>query len=694
MLNFGNKEFRNLEEQVEKNKADIEDYLAREKVLADFGITIVGQVATEADLDGIDLGENYGYCYIVGTDPDTYEYYIWTRATTEVSTAHFVNIGTLSIVGPQGPAGATPVFDSASASSLSAGSLPTATITEGTLLNHYTLHFGIPKGEKGDTGATGSTGATGPQGPKGDVGPQGPQGEVGPTSPAYHIVGIADTVADLPSPLTLKDLTAAYLVIDATLDDYDLYCQVGTSIETAEWKFIGHMTQTNNWWEKTDEGILVPDESVSSVAINNLTVNTALTTNTIKSTSSLAINGVKGININTSGYGVSTDAIYNSGYLSTTSATVGSSMTVGGTLSLGSTGISFQSGTYSSITPYLNGLKIEGNAGGTKAPITLDASYVTLTSGIPLKVDEIGSITGKSLVRFDSTNSASLFGSSETKAVIMGNTDRPYYSTDGTVASASEIALKSDLDSIDITPATLTTDGTSNLCLNLVSPKGSKTLQIEAASSTVWQIFNNASTLRITSNYLSFNTIYTETSKLHVDTIQGKTYVMDMLKIDSTNITVGNTSRQLMLQGNTTRPYYNSTSKQLALMSDIPTVSSLYRHYINLKITTSQGYIFTGNFVIDSYKDGEVTDLQAFSEISHGVNGVYTPSYMSPVNDNYPISTASRYVIMSIMLDIDNEKIEGTCYNKSNDAYGKLSDYFSASSISGYTVTDTVTEVC
>lgn len=81
----------------------------------------------------------------------------------------------------------------ATANSLEAGQVPSATLTE--VEGHYNITFNIPKGEqgekgeKGDTGEQGpqgergATGATGAKGDKGDIGPQGPQGPTGATGP-------------------------------------------------------------------------------------------------------------------------------------------------------------------------------------------------------------------------------------------------------------------------------------------------------------------------------------------------------------------------------------------------------------------------------------------------------------------------------------------------------------------------------
>lgn len=53
MLKYGNKEFRNLQEQVKKNMDDIEGIIKGSAVLSEFGIKVVGTVASVADLPTI-----------------------------------------------------------------------------------------------------------------------------------------------------------------------------------------------------------------------------------------------------------------------------------------------------------------------------------------------------------------------------------------------------------------------------------------------------------------------------------------------------------------------------------------------------------------------------------------------------------------------------------------------------------------
>ena len=99
MITIDKVTYRNLQEQVQKNKSDIAAWTNIQFTLNNMGITVLGRVATEAD---IPVGTyNYGDAYLVGaTEP--YDIYIFTRDDADGS---FVNMGPLAIVGPQGPAG-------------------------------------------------------------------------------------------------------------------------------------------------------------------------------------------------------------------------------------------------------------------------------------------------------------------------------------------------------------------------------------------------------------------------------------------------------------------------------------------------------------------------------------------------------------------------------------------------------------
>ena len=137
MIKIGDKEYRNLQEQVEKNKNDILFILQEEGVLNEFGIKVIGQEESLDDLPSVaDYKEEhtdwaYGDAYAIGTEAP-FELYVLTRANGTHPSDYWFNIGEFPMPGPQGEQG--------------------------------------EQGIQGETGATGSTGATGAQGPQGPRG--------------------------------------------------------------------------------------------------------------------------------------------------------------------------------------------------------------------------------------------------------------------------------------------------------------------------------------------------------------------------------------------------------------------------------------------------------------------------------------------------------------------------------------------
>ena len=89
---------RNLQEQVQKNKEDIQRHYEIERVLADWGIRVIGQM----EVWEIPTGSfEYGDAYAVGPDGGPFVFYIYTRGNPD----YWFDYGSISIVGPQGPAG-------------------------------------------------------------------------------------------------------------------------------------------------------------------------------------------------------------------------------------------------------------------------------------------------------------------------------------------------------------------------------------------------------------------------------------------------------------------------------------------------------------------------------------------------------------------------------------------------------------
>ena len=112
MLKFGNKEFRNLQEQVFKNMSDIANLKSSGLILDEFGIKVVGQessvsnMPTVADYKLSNPEWAYGDAYAIGTEPP-YTLYILTREDANHTDDYWFNIGRFPEPGPQGPKGET-----------------------------------------------------------------------------------------------------------------------------------------------------------------------------------------------------------------------------------------------------------------------------------------------------------------------------------------------------------------------------------------------------------------------------------------------------------------------------------------------------------------------------------------------------------------------------------------------------------
>ena len=176
MLKFGNKEFRNLQEQVLKNMLDIKDIMQGATVLAEFGIKIIGQVDTAEELpDPATYEGEFGDAYIVGTE-EPYEYYIFTRAFEGQDEPSWFDLGIFPVPGPQGETGpqgpqgpqgqtgnpgspgASAGFGtvSATAQTLVPGSSATASVVASGPDNakNFAFTFGIPQGGAGSGDVT------------------------------------------------------------------------------------------------------------------------------------------------------------------------------------------------------------------------------------------------------------------------------------------------------------------------------------------------------------------------------------------------------------------------------------------------------------------------------------------------------------------------------------------------------------
>ena len=236
MLKYGNKEFRNLEEQVGKNAQDIQDFKDGNQTIAEFGITVVGIVETASQLPA--QGQNYGDAYLVGYSAP-YDMRVWTRDVAN-STAKWVDLGQFPLAGPKGDTG--PIGSVITSGRGAPVSVPSSVndyyidrdtgnwyivrkTSSGALLWEESFTLKGEKGDRGERGLQGLKGDKGDIGPVGPIGQTGPKGDKGDTGSSFTIVAKVASTDNLPSPSAVKSYEA-YIVGNDT-DGWDTYVVVG-----------------------------------------------------------------------------------------------------------------------------------------------------------------------------------------------------------------------------------------------------------------------------------------------------------------------------------------------------------------------------------------------------------------------------------------------------------------------------------
>lgn len=209
MITIDGKTYRNLEEQVQKNKEDIYYIITQQGALNEFGIKVVGEVESIEQLPSVEAYKTsnpnweYGDTMAVGSVAPR-ELYTLTRAGLTHDADYWMDLGEFPLAGPQGLQG--PKGDKGD-----------------TGLKGETGAAG-PQGIQGPTGAAGPTGATGPEGPTGPQGIQGPKGDPGDS---FKIIGTLTSTSELPTP-TEGIRSNAYLIPDSEGDNH-LWVITGTT---------------------------------------------------------------------------------------------------------------------------------------------------------------------------------------------------------------------------------------------------------------------------------------------------------------------------------------------------------------------------------------------------------------------------------------------------------------------------------
>ena len=253
MISINGKELRNLEEQVLKNKEDIANHYNMDRVLADFGIRIIGTLPSAADLP-MPFNGQYGDAFAVG-DTAPYDFYIWTRADINAGHAddYWFYLGSLAIVGPKGDRGETGATGETGQRGSIWMSAPRNPDTVGGYLlgdqwlnttngNVYTVkeYDGVLAWTS--TGnIRGPQGAQGPQGQKGETGEQGPVGPKGAKGDGAEIVQIVGTITDVDQLPDVNETLQSHAYLQEVGDTWHLWVIVGQP-GTYQWVDTGSMT--------------------------------------------------------------------------------------------------------------------------------------------------------------------------------------------------------------------------------------------------------------------------------------------------------------------------------------------------------------------------------------------------------------------------------------------------------------------
>lgn len=228
MLKFGNREWRNLEEQVQF----LTEALRTGKLIDELGIKVLGVYPNlQTAIQAVPGPYYYGDAFEVGTTKP-YQLYIYTRINGSEKMGEWIDFGPFPAPGPKGDKGdkgdaGTPGRD-----------------------GERGLQ-GLP-GPQGIQGLKGDTGATGP------IGPQGSKGDKGDIGPAFNVQATIASSDLLPTPTkALKDIGAAYLIPHTTAGETHDHIWViqGTEESNYMWVDIGPSGVQGQQGPKGNDGL-------------------------------------------------------------------------------------------------------------------------------------------------------------------------------------------------------------------------------------------------------------------------------------------------------------------------------------------------------------------------------------------------------------------------------------------------------
>lgn len=246
MLTINNKEYRNLVEQVLKNKEDIAKHYDADRVLEDYGIKVVGQVDFVEQLPSAALYTGaYGDAYLVGVSAP-YVFYIFTRPFVGETENQWFNLGELAIqgpegpqgpVGPQGPRGENTRWYIGQSDPYGQGYNDGDCYLNSKTGVVFIFENNVWTSQGSIKGATGAQGPKGDKGDKGDPGEQGIQGEAGVPGDAVRIVGILSSTDMLPDPTTV-DRDTAYVIQETSGNFLYFITGLGTEDNPLIWNRV------------------------------------------------------------------------------------------------------------------------------------------------------------------------------------------------------------------------------------------------------------------------------------------------------------------------------------------------------------------------------------------------------------------------------------------------------------------------
>ena len=225
---------RNLQEQVEANKNEIQDILKQQNVLNQFGIKVIGKTDDASKLpSAITYKGEYGDAFAVGTKAP-YDLYIFTRPFQDQIVNQWFNIGAFPVqgpkgdkgdVGPQGPQGIQGKgwlngFGEPDAKIGIVGDIYYDNGSANTYVKNAQGTWVLSGNLRGATGAQGQTGPKGDKGDTGATGPMGPQGPAGTTTP---IVAVVSSIDALPTDPAEFPGSGALVSVTGQEYNYDLY---------------------------------------------------------------------------------------------------------------------------------------------------------------------------------------------------------------------------------------------------------------------------------------------------------------------------------------------------------------------------------------------------------------------------------------------------------------------------------------